>query len=120
MHVFPDQALLDALLGDEVGQIQLNPYGLGFAFSSGKHLSAEWRVVHVEPDGTSWSIDCQALGASPLVLNRLLYKPIVAVEREDLQLTLRLEDGSALFILSELGPYESGVLTLPDGGFVAF
>jgi len=120
MHPFPDMALLSPFEGDEIAQIQLNPYGIGFLFESGKHLAVEWRLVHVEPDGTTTSIDFRMRVHPKIALQKLLYKKIVGVEREDLTLTLRFEDGAALFVLSELGPYECGILNLPDGDFVVF
>ena len=60
------------------------------------------------------------LRGPPLVLHRLLYKPIVAVERDDLRLTFKIDDGSALAVLSELGPYESGHIETSELGLVVF
>jgi hypothetical protein len=42
------------------------------------------------------------------------------VEREDLRLTFRIDGGSSLSVLSELGPYESGHIDAPETGFAVF
>jgi hypothetical protein len=67
-----------------------------------------------------WAYDCEAAAGPPLILHRLLYRRIVGVEREKLRLTFRIEDGSTLAILSELGPYESGHFCAADGDVVVF
>ena len=120
MHPFPPTEQLQCFVGDAIAQVWLDPYSVQFRFESKRHLVAEQRVEHVEADGTVWAYDCQAAEGSPLVLQRLLYRRIVAVEREALRLTFRLDDGSALSVVSELGPYESGQIQTPERGFVVF
>jgi hypothetical protein len=93
---------------------------LQFRFESSRHLVAENRIEHAEADGTVWAYDCQATERAPVVLQRLLYRPILAVEREDLRLTFRMDDGSSLTVLSDLGPYESGHIEAPEIGFTVF
>lgn len=83
-------------------------------------MTVELRLEHTEADGTLWAYDCEAACGPPLVLHRLLYKEIVAVEREDLRLTFRLQDGASLAILSDLGPYEAGHIVSPETGFAVF
>jgi len=85
-----------------------------------RDIYAELRIEHTEPDGTVWGYDCMAAEGPPLILQRLLNKRIIAVERKDLRLTFRVEDGSSLSIFSELGPYESGQITSPDGAILVF
>jgi hypothetical protein len=85
-----------------------------------RRLVAEHRIEHVEPDGTVWGYDCEAANGSPLIVHRLLYRRIVAVEREELRLTFKIEDGSVLAILADIGPYESGHIDAPETGFVIF
>jgi len=85
-----------------------------------RHLFASQRVEQVEPNGTLWVYDCEAAEGPPLVLHRLLYRRIVAVEREDLRLTFRIDDGSSLSVLSELGAYESGHINAPETGFAVY
>jgi hypothetical protein len=45
--------------------------------------------------------------------------PPSAFERHEV-LTFKIDDGSALAVLSELGPYESGQMETPEHGFVVF
>ena len=85
-----------------------------------RRLVAELRIEQIEPDGTVWPYECEAAEGPPLILHRLLYRRIVAVEREDLRLTLRIEDGSSLAIFADVGPYESGHIEGPETGFVVF
>ncbi len=120
MHPFPPAEELASFTGDAIAQVWLDPFAVRFVFESNRQVLAEERIEHFEPDGTCWSYDCEAAAGPPLILHRLLYRRIVAVEREDLRLTFRIEDGSALAIVSELGPYESGHFTSPDGGFTVF
>jgi hypothetical protein len=120
MHPFPPVEDLQCFVGDAIAQVSLDPYAVQFSFESLRRLVAEQRLHHAEADGTIWDYDCQAAEGPPLVLQRLLYRPIVAVEREDLRLTFRFDDGSTLTVVSELGPYESGHIETPEKGFVVF
>lgn len=120
MHPFPPASTLDAFRGDAVAQVWLDPYGVRFIFESQKQVYAETRVVQVEPDGTEWLFECVGEDGAPVVFHHLLYKRIVIVERKELRLTFRIDDGSALTIHSELGPYESGHLIMRDGDFTVF
>jgi hypothetical protein len=120
MHPFPPAEDLQYFVGDAIAQVSLDPYAVQFSFESLRRLVAEQRIEHAEADGTVWEYDCQAAEGPPLILQRLLYRPIVAVEREDLRLTFRFDDGSALTVVSELGPYESGHIETPEKGFVVF
>jgi hypothetical protein len=120
MHPFPPAHELQRFAADVIEQVALNPYSVQLMFESGCQIMAGQRVVHVEPDGRVWSYDCQAEERAPVILHRLLYRPIVAVEREELSLTFRFDDGSALAVLSELGPYECGNITTPEGAFIVF
>lgn len=98
----------------------LDPYGVHFSFESTRRMAAYERIEHLEADGTILPYDCEAADGPPLVLHRLLYRKIVGVEREELSLTLRIEDGSALSIFSELGPHESGIIEAPEIGLAVF
>lgn len=120
MHPFPPASALAAFQGDAVAQVWLDPYGVRFIFESAKQIYAETSVLHVEPDGTEWLFECLGHNGAPVVFHRLLYKRIVAVEREDLLLTLRMDDGSGLMIRSEIGPYESGHIIVHPGDFTVF
>ena len=111
---------LQCFVGDAISQVWLDPHGVQFSFESMRRLVVEQRIEQVEPNGTIWGYDCEAASGPPLILHRLLYKRIVAVEREDLRLTFRIDDGSSLTIFSELGPYESGNIQAQEIGFVVF
>lgn len=120
MYPFPAAPQLERFVGDAIAQVSFDPYAIQLSFESMSRLTAEQRIEHVEADGAVWAYDCKAANGPPLVLHRLLYKQIVAVEREDLRLTFRLEDGSSLAIFSEDGPYESGQIETADGEFIVF
>ncbi len=120
MHPFPSAEDLQCFVGDAIAQVLLDPHSVQFAFESLRRLVAEQQIQHAEADGTVWDYDCRAAEGPPLVLQRLLYRPIVAVEREDLCLTFRFDDGAALTVLSELGPYESGHIETPEKSFMVF
>ncbi len=120
MHPFPPAADLQCFIGDAIAQVTLDPYGVQFSFESMRGLVAEFGIEQIEPNGTVWPYDCEAAEGPPLILHRLLYRRIVAVEREDLRLTFRIEDGSALAILADVGSYESGHIVAPETGFVVF
>ena len=120
MYPFPSDEQLRIFVGDAIAQVSMDPYAVQFSFESMRRLVAEHRIEHLEPNGTVWGYDCEAAEGPPLLLHRLLYRRIVAIEREDLRLTLRFEDTSALAVLSELGPYECGHIAAPEMGLVIF
>ena len=120
MRPFPSSSVVGAFRGDAIAQVWLDPFGVRFIFESERQIYAEARVVQIEPNGTEWSFECVSHDGPPVVFHRLLYRRIVMVEREDLRLTLRIGDGSALVIHSEFGPYESGHIILREGDFTVF
>src|SRR4051812_31244500 len=120
MHPFPPAHELQCFVGDAISQVGLDPPSVQFRFESTRHLLAELGIEQAGPDGTLWAYDCRAAEGPPLIIHRLLYRRIVAVEREDFRLTFRTDDGSALSVLSELGPYESGHIQAPETGFAVF
>ncbi|WP_164156986.1 hypothetical protein [Sandarakinorhabdus rubra] len=120
MHPFPSASTLDAFIGDEVAQVWLDPYGVRFIFESQSQIYAETSVMQIEPNGKEWLYECVGHDGAPVVFHRLLNKPIVSVEREDLRLILRMEDGSALVVYSELGSHESGHIIMGSGDFIVF
>ena len=120
MRPFPPTAELQCFVGDAITQVCLDPFALQFSFESPRRLVAELRVEQLEPTGTEWAYDCKASEGCPLILHRLLGRRIVRVDREDLRLTFKFEDGSALTIVADIGPYESGHIDTPETGFVVF
>ena len=120
MRPFPPSEGLQFFVGDSIAQICLDPYGLQFNFKSQRHLVAELGVEQVEPNGTVWLYDCKSSEGAPLILHRLLCRRITAVEREELRLTFQIEVGSALTILADIGPHESGHIDAPETGLIVF
>ena len=120
MHPLPPAAEFQSFVGDAMAQVFLDPFGLHFTFESMRWLAAYHRIEHIEADGSVWAYDCEAAEGPPLVLHRLLYRRIEAVEWEDLAVTFRMEGGSALKVLSELGPFESGLLGGPEKELAVF
>lgn len=108
MRAIPSIAELPRFEGDAICQVWLDPWGVRFLFENGSQIYAEYGIEHHDPDGSVWRYGCQADGGPPLALHRLLYKRIVAVEHEELKLTLKTEDGASLTILSDISPYEAG------------
>jgi hypothetical protein len=120
MHPFPPAEELQFFVGDAIAQVSLDPHAVQFTFESMRRLVAERGIEHVEADGTVWTYDCQAAEGAPVALHRLLYRRIVAVERQDLRLTFCIDDGSKLSVVSELGSFESGHIEAPEVGFAVF
>jgi hypothetical protein len=120
MRPFPPSADLQCFVGDAIAQVSLDPHGVQFEFESERRVVAEFGIEQFEPNGTVWSYRCEAAEGAPLILHRLLYRRIVGVEREDLRLTLKIDDGSALAVLADEGPYESGQIETPETGLVVF
>lgn len=114
MHKMPPFEQIARFVGDAIAQVRLDPYAVQLVFENMRQIDVNERLEHVEPDGTVWKYSCDAANGEPIVLHRLLYKRIVAVEREDLRFTLKIEDGSLLSIFSEIGPYESGLIWEAD------
>jgi hypothetical protein len=120
MQPFPSASNLPKFEGDSIAQVQLDPHGVQFALESGIVIACEHRLEQIEPDGSKFAYECVAKDGPPLVLHRLLYRPIQSVRRADLSLTFSIEGGSTLTIFSEEGPYESGNISGRDVGFIVF
>lgn len=120
MYPFPPDEQLRIFAGDAIAQISLDPHGVQLNFDGGRHVVAYHRIEHFEPNGTIWGYDCEAAEGPPLLLHRLLCRRVITVEREEFRFTLRFEDGSALAVLSELGPFECGHIQAPEIGIVIF
>src|SRR4051794_35117346 len=81
MHTMPSAEQIARFVGDAIAQVRLDPYAVQLAFESMRQIDVNERLEHVEPDGTVWKYSCEAANGEPVVLQRLLYKRIVAVER---------------------------------------
>ncbi len=109
MRPMPTATELQPLIGEQIGQIWLDPFGVQFKFDRWG-LTVEFDIEHIEPDGTRHNYDRKVHDGPPLLLHRLLQKPITSIEREELAFKLNFSDGSILIIHTELGPYECGHL----------
>jgi hypothetical protein len=119
MHPFPLAAELQFLLGEEIGQICLDPYGLQFRFVSGGKISVQDRIEHLDRDGNVHLHECQARTPTALYLHQLLQRRIIKVEAEPYRLSLTFDDGAALRIFSDNG-YECGQISPIDGLMIVF
>ena len=115
MHPFPPAADLQFLIGEEIGQIVLDPYGLQFRFINGDSIAIEGRIDHVDRRGNSHPHDCQANARPALYLHQLLQHRVTKVEAEPFCLSLTFDDGAALRIFSNEGRYECGHIASVDG-----
>ena len=120
MKPFPACEYLQCFVGDVIDQIRLGPFQVEFCFESMCRLVAEWRLEHTEPNGTVWAYNIQASEYPAIILHRLLRIRVAAIERSDLRLTLCFDEGSALSVDAELGPYESGHIETPEAGLIVF
>ncbi len=120
MQPFPPAQSLERLRGDSIAQVWLDPFGVRLLFESQLQIYVEEGLEHLEADGSLWSYECQSENRRPLVLQRLLYRPIEDVERQDYRLTLSFGDGVTLSILGSEGQYESGHIKTPEGAFEVF
>jgi hypothetical protein len=108
MHEFPPASELAHLVGSELAQVRLDPYGIQFVFHDESSIVAENAVEQIEPDGTIWHYKCVAAEAPPTMLHRLVGKTIAGIRSKGLRLNLDFNNGARLVVLSELGQYESG------------
>ena len=114
MHPFPPAADPQFLVGEEIGQIALDPWSLQFRFVNGGQITVQGRIVHVDARGEKHPHDCQARTGAPLYLHQLLQHRITAVEAEPFCLSMTFEDGALLRIFSDKGPYECGSISPAD------
>lgn len=119
MHPFPPTEDLPNLVGDEIIQIWLDPHAVRLLFGAGVQLYVEEAYELTEPGGTPWTYDFGEAGPV-FLLQRHLYQPIVTLKREDFRLTLSMEDGAKLAIVSNRGQYECGHFQWPDGKIQVF
>lgn len=123
MHHFPPAADLQFLVGEEIGQIALDPWSLQFRFVGGGQITVEGRIEHVDKGGRTYSHDCQKRTGEAIYLHQLLQNTISAVSAESLCLSLTFASGAILHIFTELGLYECGQIFPPEKnklGFIVF
>jgi hypothetical protein len=120
VHAFPPSDELQFLVGDEIGQICLDPWSLQFKFVSGSQITVEGRIEHIDESGLSHSHDCQTRAGEALHLHQLLQHPISAISVQPLCLSLTFASGAVLRIYSELGRYECGTISNTGVGMIVF
>ena len=109
MHPFPSADTLACLVGKEIGQIALDPWGTQFRFSDGGHIGIEGRFEHVDATGQSHIHQASSEQDRDAVFFRdLLQQAIVGVEVERLLLTLTFTNSAALRISTDEGLHECG------------
>lgn len=115
MHPFPPPDTLAFLVGKEIGQIALDPWGTQFRFSDSGCISIEGKFEHLDARGQSHSHqDSEEQDRGAVFFRDLLQQAVVGVAVEPLLLTLTFTNGSALRIYSDEGPYECGQISRSD------
>jgi hypothetical protein len=120
MHAFSPAQDLQFLVGEEIGQVCLDPWSLQFKFARGGQITVEGRIDHIDESGVVHSHDCAKRSREALYLHQLLQRSIATVGVEPLCLSLTLDTGAILRIYSELGPYECGQIYGVEGGVIVF
>lgn len=106
-------------MGETLTHIQLSRHQLDFHFENVR-ITCEYMVEYVAADGASMRHDIQALLGATIGFHRCIDREVVALDVEELRLSLRFDDGSVLRIESELGPYESGQIGSQRVGLIVF
>jgi hypothetical protein len=119
MYPFPPAADLQFLVGEEFGQIALDPHTIQFRFANGGQITTEWQIEHVDEDARVHLNDCVTSTGAAIYLQKLLQHRIVKVEAESLCLSLTFDSGAHLRIFSREGPYECGQIATKDR-FIVF
>jgi hypothetical protein len=114
MHPFPPAADLQFLVGEEIGQIAIDPYSLQFRFVRGSQITVEGCIEHVDQSGQTHPYDCQARTWGAIHLHQLLQQRIATVEAGAFCLSLTFESGAILRVFSDDGPYERGQIDPAD------
>lgn len=118
MYAFPPASELDHLIGDTLMQVCLDPFSLQFRFEHST-ITSERAVEHIEPDGTAWSYRCVAAEAPATRLHQLVGRRVTALSGAGMRLSITFDDGAALIIISDLGPYEAGQI-VGGGKYIVF
>lgn len=120
MHPFPAADEFECLIGEEIEQVCIGSFQVQLRFGNRALLALEEGLEQRLPDGTTQAFDCDAANTPALSLHLLLMRPLLHVTRTNDRLTLDFGAAGALTALSELGPYESGQFTTPDGRVLIF
>jgi hypothetical protein len=118
MYEFPPASELKSLIGETLMQVCLDPHSTQFHFDA-SHITAEFDVEQIEPDGTVWRYEDVAFEGRPVILHRLIGKTVTSIDSEGLRLKIGFDSGAQLHLLSEIGPYECGQIGT-GGKFIVF
>lgn len=112
MHPFPSSDALAFLVGKEIGQIALDPWGTQFRFSDAGCISIQGKFEHLDGTGRSRSHQgSEEQDRGPVFFRDLLQQTVVRVKVEPLLLALTFTNGSALRIYSDDGLCECGQIS---------
>jgi hypothetical protein len=111
MHPIPPVAEMQFLVGLEVGQICLDPWGTQLRFEGGGRISIYGAFEHIDVSGSSHSHQIrEEQDRAPVFLRDLMQQSIVSVDATETLLTLSFANGARVRIQSEVGPYETAVI----------
>jgi hypothetical protein len=122
MHPFPASAELQFLVGEELGQVCLDPFSLQFHFDSRRHITVEGRIEHIDEAGVVHPHNCQVRNGAPICLHQLLQHKIASIDVQPFCLALIFDTGAILRIFTDEGPYECGQIYQADmrDGLIVF
>lgn len=107
MYEFPPASDMNHLIGDTLMQVCLDPFSTQFRFERSSLIS-EYAIEHTEADGKVWKYDCIASEAPASLLHRLVGRTVTDLRSDGFRLTLLFDNGAALHVLTDNGPYEAG------------
>ena len=106
MSPFPPSSQVQFLLEGNAWIIQITFHAttMAFQFANGCKIEVGGTLTYVSSDGIKVVHDKEWFRESPVLFHILLDKRLVAVDAEDLEMTLTFENGSQLIVHSEIGP----------------
>jgi hypothetical protein len=126
VYPFPPKDEIVFLVGDTLTAVCLNPSNVNFIFESGSCINAEYAIAHEMSADVSHRYDVQqTLGPGPLYFHQLVGKQVLNLVVAETTLKLEFDNGEALIIEGDIGPYESGQISRgklgePDFIFIVF
>jgi hypothetical protein len=118
MKEFPEQALLQFLVGRTVGNVVFQPYSIDFTLDDNSYLVVEHLLEYVGQHGAVERLNPQE-GFGATALHRIVSRVVTSVVREPFSLTLHFDNGHSLKVHSIPGRYESGHIS-GNGDYFVF
>ena len=118
MKEFPEQALLQFLVGRTVGNVVFQPYSIDFSLDDNSYLVVEHLLEYVGQHGAVERLNPQE-GFGATALHRIVSRVVTSVVREPFSLTLHFDNGHSLKVHSIPGRYESGHIS-GNGDYFVF